>query len=140
MVLESLTICACVAGLFAFYSRRYGLGKDVPVDASGKAHVWANEALGVLKTQLAHATIHELKPSAIRFTNAQGSGSLTCTEGRLTLAVDGQEARLLSHEGEQVQLHFEKLSEQGLLAKLAVKVPPDGAHDVGLRVEVRFAS
>jgi len=139
MVFESLTLGVCVTCLFAYYSRRYGLGKDTPVDASGKAHVWANEALGVLKTQLAHATIHDLKPSAVRFTNEEGSGRLACEQGKLTLALEGQEERVLNHEGQAVQLSFEKLSEQGLLAKLEVKVPPDGAHDVGLRVEVTFA-
>lgn len=139
MVFESLTLGVCITCLFAYYSRRYGLGKDVPVDASGKAHVWANEALGVLKTQLAHATIHELNASAVRFTNEEGQGRLACEAGRLTLALEGKAEQVLNHEGQAVQLHFEKLSEQGLLARLEVKVPPDGAHDVGLRVEVKFA-
>lgn len=139
MVFESLTLGVCITCLFAYYSRRYGLGKDTPVSASGKAHMWANEALGVLKTQLAHATIHELKPSAVRFTNEEGTGRLTCDQGQLTLALEGQEERVLNHDGEKVQLSFEKLSEQGLLARLAVVVPPDGAHDVGLRVEVKFS-
>ena len=135
-----MTLGLAVTCLMYYYSRRYGLGKDVPIDPTGKATVWANEALGLLKKHLAHATIHELQSTSVRFKNETSAGQIACQGGRFTLQLEGQPEQLLNHADEAVQLTFEKLSEQGLLARLAVKVPPDGAHDVGLRVDVRFSS
>lgn len=132
---ESLTLTTILLMLFFTYQNmRWGLNSDIPKDANARLRFYCSECLTILKSLLAGARIEQLEADSLSFNDGQ---VLRVTEGNVTLQQPAGKDRKLCILGPLGHLHFERLSEKGLL--VTIQAQEDGEpYRASLRLEAQF--
>lgn len=127
---ETLTITTLLfIAFFAYQNFRWGLTSAIPKDDEARLKFYCSECLTRLKDTLAGADIQQVE-----------SESLCLADERRLAVIDGKVKlgdELLATLGPRGSLHFERLSDTGLMVTIQAQ-ESEKSHRIALRLEVRY--
>lgn len=127
---ETLTITTLLLVAFFFYQNmRWGLTSAIPKDDDARLRFYCSECLTSLKTLLAGAEIKRLEADSLWLADDR---CLTVQEGKVRL-----NEQTLSNLGPRGSLHFEQLSDTGLMVTIQAQ-ETEKSHRIGVRLDVKF--
>lgn len=137
---ETLTITTLLMIAFFFWqNQRLGLTSAIPKDPDNLVHYYCSECLMSLKSTLPRAKIVKIEDHRLTFIaeNSQTTQEMAVSDGKLQLLQDDSKPKTLNALGAQGNIHFEKISDNGLMITVEAKTT-EASHRVSLRLEVEY--
>lgn len=139
---ETLTITTLFMIAFFFWqNQRLGLTSAIPKDPDNLVHYYCSECLMSLKSILPKAKIVQLQEDRLTFIaeKSQVPQEMAVSGGKLQVSQSEGKPKTLNPLGDQGNIQFEKISENGLMITVEARTA-EASHRVSLRLEVEYSS